>query len=250
MDDSQKIQEDLYEFPYHHIPSLKNGNFSAIRSYRGAHQYYAKLNFLISKIKQINPKNILDVGCGDGKFLHELSEHFSDISLTGIDYSQKAISFASSFSPSVSFVCGDITKNQITQKNFELITLIEVLEHIPPKQIENFIHGIHNCISSDGILFVTVPTKNTPTSKKHYQHFNLKNLENSLKPYFIIKETFYVNKITFFTKIIKSLLANRFFALNHKSSLNKLFQLYLKKSFHGDADNSESVFIICMPNTP
>ncbi len=248
MDDSQKIQEELYEFPYHHIPSLKNGNFSAIRAYRGAHQYFAKLNFLITKIKEINFNNILDIGCGDGKFLYEVSFQIPNLNLKGIDYSKKAIDHASSFSSNVDFIYGDITKNQLDPKSFEIITLIETLEHIPPKQINEFIKSIHRCIKSDGFLFITVPSKNIPTSKKHYQHFDLELLQRSLKPYFFVKECFYINKITFYTRIMKSILANRFFALNHKKTLNKLFQIYLKKSFHGDKNNSECIFIICKPN--
>ena len=68
----QKIQEDMYDFPYHHIPNFEQGNFSAIRTYSEPHEYFGYMSYVISKINQIPFTNLLDVGCGDGKLVYEL----------------------------------------------------------------------------------------------------------------------------------------------------------------------------------
>jgi cyclopropane fatty-acyl-phospholipid synthase-like methyltransferase len=246
LDDIQKIQEGLYEFPYHHIPKYDNKKFSTMRAYRGSHQYIAAINFLLSKINEIDFKNLLDIGCGDGKYLYEISKKYPSKLFVGIDYSEQAILFATAMSPKIKFICGDITKNTIGK--FDLIILIETLEHIKPELIPNFIKEIHSHMEPNGKLIVTVPSTNVPTSPKHYQHFNLKSLENSLSPYFKTEKYFFVNKITKEARVIKSLLVNRFFALNYEPILNKLFKYYESKLYEGDEENCQNIFIICSKN--
>ena len=143
LDDIQKIQEGLYEFPYHHIPKYDNKKFSTMRAYRGSHQYIAAINFLLSKINEIDFKNLLDIGCGDGKYLYEISKKYPSKLFVGIDYSEQAILFATAMSPKIKFICGDITKNTIGK--FDLIILIETLEHIKPELIPNFMKFANEC---------------------------------------------------------------------------------------------------------
>ena len=243
LDDIQKIQENLYEFPYHHIPKYLNGNYSAIRAYRGSHQYVASMNFLISKINEMEFSKLLDVGCGDGKFLYEISRNITSKTYTGIDYSEQAILYATAMSPNIKFIYGDITKSDL--EKFDIITLIETLEHIPPNLIPDFIKTLYDHLEKDGKIIITVPSINVDVSPKHYQHFNLKLLEEILSPFFKIDEYYFTQKITKSTRIIKSLIVNRFFALTHQPTLNKLFKYYEKKSFLGNKNNSAGIFIIC-----
>lgn len=248
LDSKQGIQEDLYEFPYHHIPKYVNGNFSAIRAYRGSCHYVASMNFLISKINEIKFVRLLDVGCGDGKFLYEISRKYPSKTYVGIDYSKQAILLATAMSPKIKFICGDITQNELSLGTFNIITLIETLEHIKPDLIPNFIKTLYNYIENDGKVIVTVPSTNAATSPKHYQHFDLKSLKEVLSPYFKIDEYYFINKMTIEARIIKSFLVNRFFALNHQSILNIILKHYEAKSFRGDENNSEGIFVICSIN--
>jgi 2-polyprenyl-3-methyl-5-hydroxy-6-metoxy-1,4-benzoquinol methylase len=245
-DEEQKIQEDLYDFPYHHIPSYVKGNFSAIRTHRGAHEYLAYLHFIISQIKKIEFSNLLDIGCGDGKLLYEISKEIASKNYVGIDYSERAILFAKAMSPHIKFVSGDITMMNLGK--FDVITLIETLEHIPPNLVSDFIKSIYNHIASNGTLLITVPSVNVPKSPKHYQHFDLQNLQNTLNPFFTITEHNFITKGTTSARLIKSLLANRFFALNHQPTLNKLFRYYIKNSFYGNGQNSTRIFALCKAN--
>ena len=248
LDTKQEIQENMYTFPYHHIPKYVNGNFSAIRAHRGAHQYIASINFLISKISELKFSKLLDVGCDDGKFLNEISRKISSKTYVGIDYSENAILFAKAMSPKIEFICGDITCDKLNLEKFDIITLVETLEHIKPDLIPDVIKSLYRHLEQEGKIIITVPTTNVPTSPKHYQHFNLELLKETLFPYFKIDEYYFINKISLEAKIIKSLLANRIFSLNHQPTLNKLFEHYEKKSFQGNKTNSEGIFIICSIN--
>lgn len=87
-----------------------------------------------------------------------------------------------------------------------------------------------------------------PIAPKHFQHFDLTTLKNTLEPHFTIIEHKYLIKKNILARIIKSILVNRFFGLNHKPTLNKIIQLYMKNSFYGNSKNTKQIFVICKPN--
>jgi len=238
----QKIQEDMYEFPYHHIPNFEKGNFSVIRTNRGSHEYFGYISFIISQISKIPFTNLLDVGCGDGKMIHELYKNQPDQNYIGIDYSERAILFAKAMTPNCNFIHGNILDQN---GKFDIVTLIETLEHIPLDEIDDFISALHKLTKS--FLIITVPSKNVQVVPKHYQHFDLISLKKTLEPYFTITEHRYIVKKTIVTRILKSVLVNRFFALNHKATLNRIINSYMKNYFFGSSKNTKSIFVICKP---
>src|ERR1051325_285897 len=86
----QTIQDTQYQFPYHYIPTLENGNFSQVRKLRWGYEYLSYLRFVLSTLEEIQFESVLDVGCGEGRFLWEVSKCFSDKRLVGIDLSARA----------------------------------------------------------------------------------------------------------------------------------------------------------------
>lgn len=181
-DSKQKVQEEGYERPYHwmQVP----GSTEA-RLYFG----YLSLciDFLAGKDKNIK---ILDAGCGDGRFVNELCERgFLDV--IGTDYSERALSFAKLFVSKAKFVQGDFTHLPFPDDHFDVIFLIETLEHIPPKEIEPILKEFRRILKSDGELIITVPSLygGAPGKDgKHYQHFTVESLTNSVAPNFEVKK--------------------------------------------------------------
>lgn len=204
------------------------------------------MNYVISKVNQLEFLNLLDVGCGDGKLIYELYNKMPPKTFVGIDISEKAILFGKAMTPKAEFVFGSIMDEELKIGQFDIVTLIETLEHIPLNEIKNFVSALHK--HTKNYLIVTVPSKNQPLAPKHFQHFDLLTLKNTLEPYFTITEHKYLQKQTISTRIIKRLLANRFFALNHKPTLNKLLRYYLKNSFFGDSKNTNQIFVLAKPN--
>ena len=127
MKNKEILQEEEYTIPYHH--TIKEDEYAGI-------SYFSVIKILKRILKEINPKSLLDFGCGDGKLIHELKD--TKIDLTGIDNSKKAINFAKIFTPNTTFISKDINKYKPTKK-FETITAIEVLEHIHPKSLNKII---------------------------------------------------------------------------------------------------------------
>ncbi len=75
-------------------------------------------------------QSLLDVGCGQGSLLKELTAEFPTIEPCGVDISSSALELAQSKVPYGQFWTLDVSKEHLTQR-FDLVTCIEVLEHIP-----------------------------------------------------------------------------------------------------------------------
>lgn len=99
---------------------------------------------------RFNPKRTLDAGCAKGFLVRALREH--PIEAFGIDASEYAISEADQSIKDYVRV-GSITEP--LDGPYDLITCIEVIEHLPDSEIENAITRL--CEASDRILFSSTP---------------------------------------------------------------------------------------------
>jgi SAM-dependent methyltransferase len=80
-------------------------------------------------ISPLEVQSVLDVGCGQGSLLKELSEEYPHIRLHGADISTKAIELASNRVPGARFWQLDIEEDSLDER-FDLILCGEVLEHV------------------------------------------------------------------------------------------------------------------------
>src|SRR6185503_8675271 len=142
----QAIQETEYQFPYHYIPTLENGNFSQVRKLRWGYEYLSYLRFILCSLQKIEFDSLLDVGCGEGRFLHEASKRFPEQRLVGMDLSARAVEYAKLLNPTVEFWSGDITDATLVSEKFDVITLIETLEHIPLDRVADFVRALRRTV--------------------------------------------------------------------------------------------------------
>lgn len=166
--EEQRIQEDQYCFPYHYLD--KQFEFYKKVIYA---DYLSLINKIIEMIQPIKGIRLLDVGCGDGRLCHELSGKGAE--LMGVDYSAQAIAFARAFCPKCRFDICDLT-NLSYQEDFDIITMLEVLEHIHPSKISLVVENIRQALKTNGRFILSVPTTKLSQDKKHYQHFTLDSL--------------------------------------------------------------------------
>lgn len=142
------------------------------------------LNIVKNIIKLKSDTTILDAGCGDGRFCHEMNKIGANI--IGVDFSEPAIRFAKAFNPDIKFYIQDLTDLNLPHK-FDYVVLIETLEHFIPNQIPKILKGISSVLKDEGVLIITVPSTKMPLTKKHYQHFTKDELVKSVKPYFYVE---------------------------------------------------------------
>lgn len=140
-------------------------------------QYVSKLQFIRKLLGDLSGKRVLDFGCGDGRFCYEL--RYEGCEIVGVDYSHNALLFARAFNPKIAFFqslddAGDC---------FDWVVMVDVLEHIPPEQINEFLGIVFSKLKPGGKILISVPSVNVPLSRKHYQHFTPDSLTQTISAF-------------------------------------------------------------------
>ncbi|MFN2595930.1 MAG: class I SAM-dependent methyltransferase [Pyrinomonadaceae bacterium] len=246
----QAVQEAEYEFPYHYIPRYEGGNFSQVRKLRWGYEYLSYLRFVLARLESQEFDSLLDVGCGDGRFLRDASARFRGKRLVGVDLSARAVAYARLLSPGVEFVCGDITDGALApigEERFDVVTLIETLEHVAHDALGDFAAALRRLVKPGGTLVASVPSKNIKMSRKHYQHFDLASLAAALRPHFEIAEHHYLNRVSKWERLVSAALTNRYFILNDQRLLNALFRRYERSLLRAGASDCKRLCVVCKP---
>ncbi|MEK6970140.1 MAG: class I SAM-dependent methyltransferase [archaeon] len=182
----QQRQEDEYVFPYHY-----RGLFSEEQEMWDL-EYLDYLHVVGKKLSPFNGQKILDVGCGDGRLFYELRHE--KIIPWGVDHSHRAIQFAQGFNPHVQFRVGGIEVLP-PKEMFDQITMIEVLEHIPPAQVAKVVGAVARRLKKGGKLLVTVPSIRRKVIPKHYQHFTERTLRDVLGTHLHVQSVYGYGKM-------------------------------------------------------
>lgn len=121
----------------------------------------------------------LDFGCGNGRFLKALGLAYPQWRLSGVEFDEKYRAIVESL-PGVEKLYADPLST--LPVNFDLISLIHVLEHI-----ENpipFLKEIQSKLSVEGLLFVELPSyKSNPFELlivDHATHYSLESIQWTL----------------------------------------------------------------------
>ena len=120
------------------------------------------------------PCLVLDVGCGDGWVARKATKR--GYTVTGVDYSERAIGFARLMVPEAQFHVGDVralANNSDWKDRFEAALCIEVIEHIPVEYHVSVLLAIRYCLVAGGTLVLTVPSIYVPLNRWHYKHFTV-----------------------------------------------------------------------------
>jgi ubiquinone/menaquinone biosynthesis C-methylase UbiE len=85
---------------------------------------------LIDEVKKINPKTVLDAGCGEGFTLHRLQDAGIGNKLEGFDFLDRAVKIANKEFPDLKIKQGDIYNIKAKDNSYDLVICSEVLEHL------------------------------------------------------------------------------------------------------------------------
>ena len=102
-------------------------------------------------VREFHPSTVLDAGCAMGFLVEGLRKR--GVEASGIDVSEYAIS---QVHDSVAPHCRVASLTEPLPERYDLITCIEVLEHVPPEDAGAAIANL--CAASDRLLLSTSPT--------------------------------------------------------------------------------------------
>lgn len=239
----EERQEIQYIFPYHHITHKKDGGLFLFRHLFWGLEHYTYIDVVKNKIEEIAPKELTDVGCGEGRIISDLEKDESNIKAAGTDISDRAIKFAQAFCNQSNFYVHDILTHPLP-KQTEMVISCEVIEHIKPDEVKTYINNIYSSLKPGGTVLITTPTENVSVIPKHYQHFTANKFNDLLGEKFHDIEYTYLNVSNASSWILNRLIANRFYLSNSKWLNRVVYNLYEKYLLHGDSKTGSRIMVV------
>lgn len=210
-----QIQENQYNFPYHHIPHFADSKSpSVFRKLKWGLEYLCYQYHIIDKVTLMNPESVLEIGCGDGFFIGHLPPKIP--TRIGVDLSEKSIAFAKAFHPECLFYAQDAST---LETSFDVVTAIEVIEHIPEDELPAFFQTLFKRTKDNGKIVISVPTTVLPLNKKHYRHYTAKLLVEQIQKTgisFKLYQEEYIYCDPWWFRYLKKALDNKYFSLEIK----------------------------------
>jgi SAM-dependent methyltransferase len=125
-----------------------------------------------------NDVSVLDLGCGNGHFLRELSVRGHKAALLGVDFSLPLLRDAES-APGVEFREVDLTKllavsdQLLVEGGWDVITMFATLHHIPSTEIRlDILRTVRKLIKDDGKFILS-----------NWQFLNSEKLRSRIQPW-------------------------------------------------------------------
>lgn len=118
-----------------------------------------RVSIVLGLLRNIYPNSLLDVGSGRGVFLFPLLNEESNINITSLEILDRRVELLNNISyggvNNLRILNEDICKASFADNSFDVVTMLEVLEHIP-----NVEQAIKNaCRIASKFIVVTVPSK-------------------------------------------------------------------------------------------
>jgi SAM-dependent methyltransferase len=201
-----------------------------------------------SLVKKYSPgKNILDIGCGTGEFLHYCKK--KGFSVTGIEPNQKARKYSlETLSVNVLDTPG---LRSFPERSFDVITMWHVIEHV--HDLRERMDRVKRLLKPEGVLIIAIPNSNSWDAKyyksawaafdlpRHLYHFTPSSFNNlALNSGFILEQ---IHPLKFDSYYI-SLLSEKY--LTGKKNFIRAFFNGMRSNIHARKEkNYSSLIYIC-----
>ncbi|MDD5340819.1 MAG: class I SAM-dependent methyltransferase [Patescibacteria group bacterium] len=118
--------------------------------------YKKSLEKVLEIINSQAPKNgtLLDIMCGPGYLLGQISDKRGDLKLVGVDLDERYISFSKEKYPKISFEVGDTLSWQ-PQQLFDVVICTGSIHHIVYEKQDRAIARIADMVKPDGLVIIS-----------------------------------------------------------------------------------------------
>lgn len=140
---------------------LEKAEISGIKLYhfKATHNDMPRVKKVLGFLRGVYFESLLDVGSGRGVFLIPFMENFPYVNVTSLDVLDRRIEMLKDIKsggvPLLSVMKADVCEKPFADKSFDVVTMLEVLEHIP--DVEAAIRSAVKMARS--YVVVTVPSK-------------------------------------------------------------------------------------------
>lgn len=102
-------------------------------------------------------RSLLDVGCNAGDLLADVRQTMPWIELAGVEVNERALALARARLPGVDIHATGAEALPFPDGRFDVVTCIEVLEHVPAQHRRAVLAEIHRVLCPRGLLLLRVP---------------------------------------------------------------------------------------------
>lgn len=186
-------------------------------------------NFKIAK-KYIKNKKVLDIGCWTGQFERLAIGVVKKI--IGIDPAGNAIKYAKAHIPKASFFIGSANRLSFEKNVFDVVVLLDVIEHVLPGTEEDCFKEINRVLKRNGRLILATPNKHLLSILLDpaffilgHRHYSINDLEIKLKRSgFLTEKVFIVGGSLYLLNHIFELCQKHFFGshITYPKKINEL----------------------------
>ncbi|XP_077573510.1 small RNA 2'-O-methyltransferase isoform X1 [Stigmatopora nigra] len=133
-------------------------------------------DFVVDFVRKTNPKKVADLGCGECSLLQKLRFHRQIELLVGIDLNGAKLKkrthrlaplFTDYLQPPSNQLCLQLYQGSVTQKDdrmrgFDLITCIELIEHLPLNDLDQFSKVVFGYMAPQTVIISTPNSEFNP----------------------------------------------------------------------------------------
>jgi ubiquinone/menaquinone biosynthesis C-methylase UbiE len=115
-------------------------------------RFTLKFNLMLAEAVKINANdNVLDIACGNGRFLNMLAKKHT-FNGFGSDISEKMIEQAKKYNPSMTFAVGRCEKLPFETAMFDVVTVCAAYHHFP--EVIGFANEARRLLKENGRLYI------------------------------------------------------------------------------------------------
>lgn len=149
----KKFHDDLQAVCFPGKPRFFNLFFDRI-------QKYALSRYISRSGIDLKNANVLDIGCGRGRWLHFWKERYK-ANATGLDLSAESVIACAN--QGLYALCGSVTDIPLPGESFNMVSSITVLLHLPYHLKESAVKELFRILKSGGIVIMIESTWNDPS---------------------------------------------------------------------------------------